>query len=68
MLIHAAGIIHPKRVREFYEVNRDGTRKLLEAATRSGVQRAVVVSSNSRVDATLIPNIFLTKILPAAHA
>jgi nucleoside-diphosphate-sugar epimerase len=47
VLIHTAGIIHPHRVREFFEINRDGTRHLLEAATAAGVRRAVVVSSNS---------------------
>lgn len=47
ILFHTAGIIHPRRVREFYEINRDGTIHLLDAAIRSGVKRAVVVSSNS---------------------
>jgi len=47
VLFHTAGIIHPRRVREFSEINRDGTTNLLDAAIRSGVQRAVVVSSNS---------------------
>ena len=46
-LFHTAGIIHPRRVSEFYEINRDGTAKLLDAAIRSGVKRAVVMSSNS---------------------
>ncbi len=47
VLFHTAGMIHPRRVREFYQVNRDGTRNLLEAAIGAGVRRAVVVSSNS---------------------
>ncbi len=47
MLFHTAGIIHPRRVREFYEINRDGTTNLLDAAINSGVKRAVIVSSNS---------------------
>ncbi|MCU0785967.1 MAG: NAD(P)-dependent oxidoreductase [Verrucomicrobia bacterium] len=46
-LFHTAGIIHPRRVSEFYAVNRDGTVNLLDAAIRAGVKRAVVVSSNS---------------------
>ena len=45
--LHTAGMIHPKRVREFYEINRDGTRNLLEQAASAGLKRAVVVSSNS---------------------
>jgi nucleoside-diphosphate-sugar epimerase len=46
-IIHTAGIIHPKRVLEFYKINRDGTRRLLDAAVAAGLRRAVVVSSNS---------------------
>ena len=47
VLIHTAGIIHPERVRDFYEVNLEGTRKLLVAASEAGLKRIVVVSSNS---------------------
>ena len=47
ILFHTAGIIHPKRVSEFYAVNLDGTKNLLIAAQRAGIKRAVVVSSNS---------------------
>jgi len=47
VLFHAAGVIHPRRVNEFYHVNVEGTRRLLEAAERAGVRRAVIVSSNS---------------------
>jgi nucleoside-diphosphate-sugar epimerase len=47
ILFHTAGMIHPRRVREFYEINRDGTAQLLDTAIQSGVKRAVVVSSNS---------------------
>jgi len=47
ILFHTAGVIHPRRVREFYEVNVEGTKNLLNAACAAGVRRAVVVSSNS---------------------
>jgi nucleoside-diphosphate-sugar epimerase len=46
-LFHTAGIIHPKRVSEFYAINVEGTKHLLDAAIRAGVMRAVVMSSNS---------------------
>jgi nucleoside-diphosphate-sugar epimerase len=46
-VFHAAGLIHPKRVSDFYRVNRDGTKNLLEAASKASVKRVVVVSSNS---------------------
>ncbi|MSU56769.1 MAG: NAD(P)-dependent oxidoreductase [Pedosphaera sp.] len=47
VLFHTAGIIHPRRVSEFYEINRDGAANLLNAAISADVKRAVVVSSNS---------------------
>ena len=47
VLFHTAGIIHPRRVSDFYAINVDGTRNLLAAAIKAGVKRAVVVSSNS---------------------
>lgn len=47
ILFHTAGIIHPKRVSDFYAINRDGTNNLLDAAIATGVKRAVIVSSNS---------------------
>ena len=49
LLIHTAGIIHPRRVRDFFEINVEGTRNLLTAATEAGVRRAVVISSNSPI-------------------
>lgn len=47
VIIHTAGIIHPRRVRELYAVNVEGTRNLLGAAAAAGIRRAVIVSSNS---------------------
>jgi nucleoside-diphosphate-sugar epimerase len=46
-VIHTAGIIHPKSVRQFYEVNTNGVRHLTQAAGDAGVRRFVHVSSNS---------------------
>jgi nucleoside-diphosphate-sugar epimerase len=47
ILFHPAGIIHPTRVAEFYQVNEQGTKNLLDAAIQFGVKRIVAVSSNS---------------------
>ena len=44
---HAAGIIHPRRVGDLYEVNVTGTRHLLDEAIGAGAKRFVLVSSNS---------------------
>ena len=47
-LFHCAGLVHPTRfVRNLFEVNVDGTRRLLQAAEEAGVRRVVVLSSNS---------------------
>jgi len=47
VLLHVAGLIHPRRVRDLYDVNVEGTRHLLDAAAAAGVARAVAMSSNS---------------------
>jgi nucleoside-diphosphate-sugar epimerase len=47
LLLHTAGIIHPRRVKEFYEVNTLGTQNMLNAAVAARMRRAVIVSSNS---------------------
>jgi len=46
-LLHTAGVFHPRRVSEFDEINYLGTVKVLRAAANAGVERAVIVSSNS---------------------
>ena len=46
-LFHLVGLIHPRRVRQYYEVNVDGTRNILQAAVEAGVRRVLVMSSNS---------------------
>lgn len=46
-VFHAAGIVHPRRVSDLYDVNVSGTRHLLDEAIGAGVKRFVLVSSNS---------------------
>jgi nucleoside-diphosphate-sugar epimerase len=46
-LFHCAGLIHPRRIQELYDVNVGGTQNLLDAAIQAGVQRMLFVSSNS---------------------
>ncbi len=46
-VFHCAGLIHPKRIKELFEINTEGTRNLLDVAVRKGVRRFVYVSSNS---------------------
>jgi nucleoside-diphosphate-sugar epimerase len=47
LVIHAAGIIHPKRVQDLFDINVDGTKNVLDEAIEAGVGRFVAVSSNS---------------------
>jgi nucleoside-diphosphate-sugar epimerase len=54
-LFHFAGVIHPRRVREFHEVNALGARALVAAASRAGVRRIVALSSNSPVGVSRDP-------------
>lgn len=55
-LIHLAGVIHPTRgVREFNEVNVEGTRTVITDAGKAGVRRAVVMSSNSPIGVSRNP-------------
>jgi nucleoside-diphosphate-sugar epimerase len=46
-VIHAAGVIHPGDVAEFFDVNVEGTRAVLARARTAGIRRFVHVSSNS---------------------
>ena len=49
-LFHCAGVIHPTRgVKQFFEVNVEGTRNVIDAAEAAGVRRVVHVSSNSPI-------------------
>ncbi|MDD5218639.1 MAG: NAD-dependent epimerase/dehydratase family protein [Candidatus Omnitrophica bacterium] len=47
IVMHAAGVLHVKRIGDFYKINRDGTAKLLEASVRNGVRRFVYISTNA---------------------
>ena len=47
VLFHTAGIIHPRRIADFQEINVRGGTQLLDAAIAAKVRRAVIVSSNS---------------------
>jgi nucleoside-diphosphate-sugar epimerase len=47
VVFHTAGVVHPARVRDFVEINVDGTRHLLAAAIAASAARVVATSSNS---------------------
>lgn len=47
ILFHLAGIIHPSRIREFFQVNTEGVRHVIESFSGRQLSKAVFVSSNS---------------------
>jgi nucleoside-diphosphate-sugar epimerase len=56
ILIHLAGLIHPKRSsHEFIEVNVEGTQNLLTVAQDALIAKAIVMSSNSPVGVSRNP-------------
>jgi nucleoside-diphosphate-sugar epimerase len=56
-VFHLAGIIHPRRIRELYEINTEGTRHVIAAARAAGVRRLVATSSNSPVGVARDPSV-----------
>jgi nucleoside-diphosphate-sugar epimerase len=46
-VLHTAGVIHPRRIRDFARINVDGTHAVLDAARATRARRVVHVSSNS---------------------
>lgn len=54
-VFHAAGLIHPRAVRDLFDVNVGGTQLTLDRARRVGARRFVHVSSNSPFGANRAP-------------
>ncbi len=48
-LFHTAGIIHPNKIKQFYDINFEGTKNLLEASIKMKLKRFIAVSSNSPI-------------------
>ena len=49
VLFHCAGVIHPKKVSDFFEVNLIGTKNIIEKAISNKIDKIVVISSNSPI-------------------
>jgi nucleoside-diphosphate-sugar epimerase len=60
-VFHCAGIIHPRRIQELYDINVRGTEHLLSEATRAGARRFVLVSSNSPAGLNESPGRLMTE-------
>jgi nucleoside-diphosphate-sugar epimerase len=46
-VFHAAGVVHPRRIADLYDINVTGTKNILDEAIRAKVKRFLLVSSNS---------------------
>ena len=67
ILFHCAGIIHPKRVKEFfYDINVRGTNNILSSAVKEKLKRVIVISSNSLLE-TNSNNDYLMKVKNIIH-
>lgn len=64
-VFHAAALLHPRRIKDLYRVNSEGTRSLAEAAAKAGVVRFVLVSSNAAAGRSHSADILLDESMPA---
>ena len=46
-VFHITGLIHPKKIKELYQINSCGTLNLINEAFYAGVKRFIYISSNS---------------------
>jgi nucleoside-diphosphate-sugar epimerase len=46
VVVHIAGIIHPKKVKTFYDINVKGTDNMVRASIANGVKKFIYISSN----------------------
>lgn len=62
-VFHCAGIIHPSlfRAKDFYRINSDGTRNMLEASVNAGVKKFIHVSSNSAQGVNVRRSVLMTE-------
>jgi nucleoside-diphosphate-sugar epimerase len=61
LVVHAAGIIHPRRVQELFDINVDGTRHVIDEAIRAGARRLLMVSSNSPAGLNASPALLMNE-------
>ncbi len=64
VILHAAAIFQPRRIRDYYAINRDGTLALASAAKQAGVKRFVFISSTAAQGASPSANQLLNETMP----
>ncbi len=47
IIFHCAGIIHPKRTHQFFDINVGGTQNIINASIEKKIEKIIFVSSNS---------------------
>jgi nucleoside-diphosphate-sugar epimerase len=57
IVFHMAGIMHPEKIADLYEVNTQGTKNLLTKSVEAGVKRFIYVSSSSAAGTNKIRHI-----------
>ena len=63
-IVHCAGIIHPKKIKDFFSINTRGTKNLLEAAVSNNVKKFIYVSSNSAQGTNINRETLMTEYMP----
>lgn len=63
-VFHLAGVIHPARIRDLFEINTQGTRHILAAAAAAGARRVIATSSNSPAGAARNSNVVFDESSP----
>ncbi len=47
LLVHAAGVIHPKDIKDFQDVNVKGSKNIIDASLKKSIAKIITISSNS---------------------
>ena len=64
IVFHTAGVIHPKKIYQLYEVNTAGTENMIRASQESKVKRFIYISSNSVAGCNKCRDILLDEKMP----
>jgi len=58
-IIHCAGIIHPRKIKDLFLVNTEGTRNLLKTAVEAAVKKFIYISSSVAQGTNIEPDVLL---------
>jgi nucleoside-diphosphate-sugar epimerase len=64
-VLHAAGVVHVSKTKDWYTVNTEHTKQLFDASVRAGIARFVFVSSNAAAGRSETRGQLLTEEMPA---